>query len=112
MASILRLHVIFVGGDDVTLPVTLDSSVPSLSLAGGPQRLAYTVQNPLPRAISVENIAAQVIGGDAALVDLTVLDTVLAIPAGGSASSSFTITPNQEITEGVSLEVELHGIGA
>lgn len=107
----IRFTVTLAGGDVVTLPVA--SVVPGfLSQAGGPLIVTFQVTNTLARPLVLENVAAVVVVGDASLVDVSVLDTVLSLAEGEVKPSSLTVTPNQPIFEGTTLEIEVTGAEA
>ncbi len=110
MANI-QFTVTLAGGDQVELPVS--SVVPGfLSQAGGPTVITFDVTNTLQRSVVLENVAAVVVVGDASLVDLSMLDTVLSLAEGEVKPSSLTVTPNQPIYEGTTLEIEVTGAEA
>ena len=111
--ALIKFTVQLVGGDSATLPVTVTTPMPvSLTQAGGPKTIAFQVQNDLPRTVVLDNLKAEVTVGDPAMLNVALIDTVMSIAAGASASSSLVVTPNQEILEGMQFEIESTGAEA
>ena len=106
--AFIQFVVDLVGGDVVEMPVTVTTVMPvPLTLAGGPATIDFRVDNPLSRPVILDNVLAVVIVGDPALVTVSMLDTVMAVPGGGSFNSQMTVTPNQPIEMAVQLQVEV-----
>ena len=102
-----------IGADPITLPVTVDAPQPiDVSLAAEPTNVPFTVSNPTGEDVTLENLAGVVVQGDPALVDIAMQDTVLVVQAGGQASSAMIVTPNQEVPEGTTVQVEVTGASA
>jgi len=111
--ALIRFTIQLVGGDPVTLPVTITTPLPvTLTQAGGPQTVGFSVENTLARPVTLESLVAAVIVGDPAMLDISLLDTVLALAAGETKASSLTVTPNQAIAEGTPFEIEVTGAEA
>jgi len=111
--ALIRFVVQLVGGDPATLPVTVTTPLPvMLTQAGGPKTIGFEIQNTLGRAVVLENLTATVLTGDAAMLDVSLLDTVISLADGATVSSSLTVTPNQPIVEGMPFEIEITGAEA
>ena len=111
--AFIKFVVQLLGGDSADLPVTVTTPLPvTLTLAGGPQTIAFEVQNVLSIPVTIENIAPTILTGDPAAIDVTMLDTVMSFAAGETKASSMTVTPNLEILEGTPFEVEINGVSA
>lgn len=111
--ALIRFVVQLVGGDPATLPVTVTTPLPvTLTQAGGPKTIGFEIQNNLGRAVVLENLTAKVLIGDAAMIDVTLLDTVIPLAEGVTVTSSMTVTPNQAIVEGTPFEIEITGAEA
>lgn len=111
--ALIKFTVQLVGGDPATLPVTVTTPLPvSLTQAGGPKNIAFQVENTLGRSVVLDNLSAEVTVGDPALLNIALIDTVLSIGAGATASSAMVVTPNQEILEGMQFEIEVTGAEA
>jgi hypothetical protein len=113
LMALIKFVVQLIGGDPATLPVVVTTPLPvTLTQAGGPQTIGFEVQNTLGRPVTLENLSATVTVGDPAMIDVTMLDTVLALADGETKASSLTVTPNQEIIEGSPFELEINGAEA